>query len=1014
MDSDLFNDINTLSAEMQSWEPENIFLESDDGISVDVMDYMEGGEATVDSVVYLAHNDDWSDPSSQKDRAKLVAHINNACRKAGFSMVVKEWDRKTEFGGKLRNIAVGGKLRLYCARGLAYRGEKMVDTNGDKKKKTKTSRPTCVEAKCPFKFNVFWFNNQTRWGLIAYGGNRKHHGHYCHDEENIRCTTTNILSEDDEDLANDLFECNQTPAEVDCILHHRSDISLTRNQVTYMKQKARKNKQCDDGPSTPASRFLSWLESNEKISYILLFDKGQSDMVHVRRPGRLEREREVMLHCVERQSGNNIVAQDVAIVSTPRVEDDPMEYINRIRRSMSIPDTNQILLAAAWCTDQERRLVSLFPDVMAADVTEQTNKEKRPLLLLGSLTSNNESFTFCRAFLPSMQRWVFDWFFSTAVPALFPQETLHRNSLMLTDGDSKEYGAFMDAAELHFPNSRHRLCSWHLMDRGLKKTRIYQYASSLNVLSTNYFNGMINWVKSWFYTLETMEEYTDSRERLFEWLATEEMRLVLGATIIDTFLRFIAEKLDPYKMRWLCASFLHIRSLDRKSTQFLEAENSVLKTQEGGPKPNEGIDIAAGNIDKQSKRRWQHKDRNYALAVDQLSIQHQEIHKKCQVNMYCLEKIIFQSDQGKEYSLLRESETSFLVKRSDSLGPASASIQTIDPNSPDFEHFIVPQYSRTRRVSIVEGKYMKCSCGLFSRCGYPCRHIYAVLKRPPRTQDTIPRYHVHYSHLFNRHEALTNCYKQEFMRAVPGPPLSNDDLSKIAELPICTNIPDFYLSSLPSRLLLSSKCFWANNVAIESVSTATSQSTANVAGNAPVRFRQELHLSQASFFDNRINNGDEVADNDMNGTSGDGDDFDDNFVDGIINNVVSVDQEDVETSVPDIDEEGIKKCIYECETANLEKHNQDNLFNSMMPYYREICNLGEGRPWMRDRISRRLMYVFEISDTEVNEHMQRTNRNGCVREGMVVSSRQEVSGPKHASRKRPMHSPAKNIRKTRK
>jgi hypothetical protein len=47
---------------------------------------------------------------------------------------------------------------------------------------------------------------------------------------------------------------------------------------------------------------------------------------------------------------------------------------------MKIPNTQKILLAAAWCTDDERRMATLFPEIMGIDVTEQTNNEKRPLL----------------------------------------------------------------------------------------------------------------------------------------------------------------------------------------------------------------------------------------------------------------------------------------------------------------------------------------------------------------------------------------------------------------------------------------------------------------------------------------------------------------------------------------------------------------------------------------------------------------------------------------------------------
>jgi hypothetical protein len=40
------------------------------------------------------------------------------------------------------------------------------------------------------------------------------------------------------------------------------------------------------------------------------------------------------------------------------------------------------LLAAAWISDEERRLVSLYPEILGVNTTEQTNKEEFPLLIL--------------------------------------------------------------------------------------------------------------------------------------------------------------------------------------------------------------------------------------------------------------------------------------------------------------------------------------------------------------------------------------------------------------------------------------------------------------------------------------------------------------------------------------------------------------------------------------------------------------------------------------------------------
>jgi hypothetical protein len=44
------------------------------------------------------------------------------------------------------------------------------------------------------------------------------------------------------------------------------------------------------------------------------------------------------------------------------------------------------LLAAAWISDEERRLVSLYPEILAVDTTEQTNNYTMHSLIQSKIT----------------------------------------------------------------------------------------------------------------------------------------------------------------------------------------------------------------------------------------------------------------------------------------------------------------------------------------------------------------------------------------------------------------------------------------------------------------------------------------------------------------------------------------------------------------------------------------------------------------------------------------------------
>ena len=69
---------------------------------------------------------------------------------------------------------------------------------------------------------------------------------------------------------------------------------------------------------------------------------------------------------------------------------------------------------------------SRYPEYLSADVTSQTNTEKRDLLLVGGLTGRNKAFTAMRCLLPSGARWTFNWVFSRAFPLLLGEDNLKK------------------------------------------------------------------------------------------------------------------------------------------------------------------------------------------------------------------------------------------------------------------------------------------------------------------------------------------------------------------------------------------------------------------------------------------------------------------------------------------------------------------------------------------------------------------------------------------------------------
>ena len=97
---------------------------------------------------------------------ELAPLFQNACKKAGFEIVMKGWEEHRQM------------IRFACQRSRLYKSKASDDSNGNVQRKI--SRP--LTQKCPFNFSVFWEKGPRlgvgRWYVCSCGmGKCKHEGH---------------------------------------------------------------------------------------------------------------------------------------------------------------------------------------------------------------------------------------------------------------------------------------------------------------------------------------------------------------------------------------------------------------------------------------------------------------------------------------------------------------------------------------------------------------------------------------------------------------------------------------------------------------------------------------------------------------------------------------------------------------------------------------------------------------------------------------------------------------------
>jgi hypothetical protein len=673
-----------------------------------------------------------------------------------------------------------------------------------------------------------------------------YHNDHVHVKEEEVFVCAKFLPDAEKEIARDSFAIHNPAGSVGALLQKRTKRILTPAQLEYFRKQTMEHPHLSslDETKSPAQHLIDYLRESPDISFILVTDHPESKLCSIRKQSARGRAAATVGETTETMNETSLTGFD---------RSEAEEYAAGVRRSLKVADGKEILLAVAWITDQERRLVTLYPEVLASDVTEQTNREKRSLLVVAGLTSSLESFTVCRALLPSCARWVFHWFFSTAMPALVPKKARLRNVVNFTDGDELEYNAFITAIPTSFPFSSHRLCAWHLINRGMKAASIS--SRNLTTKGQKYFDVAVKWIKSWCHSIETIDEFQHSY-RIFEhWLTSDEVQSedALTANVARSISDFVRKSMIPHSAKWLRSYFLYRRTFDRQSTQFVEAENSVMKCNPLGPKPQASLNVSAHSMTQLNKSRIDKKDKKAAIAMgkSQTSATWPDMDSNC--NEKVVRELIGQYAKIGKRIVAKEDGSTFLVKSTSTMSVSKSC------DHDDFPNYVIPSYSRVRVVKVVlcrQSLYLTCSCGLFERFGYPCADIYAVLRRPPQPSDVSLRYHKEFSHFYLRDTSDAGCSKtvdESFETAManepPGPLYSDPGLliAPSAQLREFKNLLTTAIPVLRPESKWSSDSPEANNVLLlPSGLLATAHQPSHIQLPLQQHHIQEVTLSQAA------------------------------------------------------------------------------------------------------------------------------------------------------------------------
>jgi hypothetical protein len=185
--------------------------------------------------------------------------------------------------------------------------------------------------------------------------------------------------------------------------------------------------------------------------------------------------------------------------------------------------------------------------------------------------------------------------------------------LHFTDGDPKLYGPFWEAAPTIFGGCGHWLCGNHYHDRGeLKKIPV----GRLGDQGTALFHAIKAWIWSWFWSIETFDDYEHSHSLFDFWLQTNEITCEesVVADIARQVLETLVKMFDPHKEHYIQSFYLDTVSYDHETSQSVETESVVIKR--GGIKPNHTISHNTATIVHNNNARELKNQQKSVVALD--------------------------------------------------------------------------------------------------------------------------------------------------------------------------------------------------------------------------------------------------------------------------------------------------------------------------------------------------------------------------------------------------------------
>ena len=529
--------------------------------------------------------------------SRSAARVFNTNSVQEFGTYIQDPHSAPSIKGKSRSASKKRNLK----NAILVDGNLVDCKSSPKKNKISTCRPATKAESCPFNFTVICSKSDEKWYLRYRSRkcqcNGHHKGHIpvltSHRSQSIKhlphhvdefiqasldkCVSSSVICQ----LVLQLYQ--KTITEVD-VCHYRSKLSYNLLKAT------------SDLPyGTPVEKLIAEFQHKKDVSFCYVLHDMNSGFVTYRKS-----KGDSHPSVGDQGDDDDDYDNNGGFISVYQNE------VESWRKLLKVGNENKLLVAFAWCHDDELQNARKFPEFWACDTTFGVTKEQRNLFLVAGIDGNNKVFTIFRCFMPSKEARAYNWALRIAFKNLIGPQALRFNQCIASDAEDALYLPIRGMIEnvQCLSKSHHRLDKFHLLSKEWKDNvsskvtgdEPKQIVATLLLMLSDIFD----YVESKPEMVCSLNNFDNYYQRIKVSLKSESVNEAIEKIVISlkNKLQFVAHY-----------NFMNVSTFGFLGDSIVEACNSAMKTGSVKVATNMTINLSGSTQIKISENQTQKKNR---------------------------------------------------------------------------------------------------------------------------------------------------------------------------------------------------------------------------------------------------------------------------------------------------------------------------------------------------------------------------------------------------------------------